>query len=186
MAKAAKRSAAPKRGGRMAITSYPLPTPEAVSAMHEAMFRDRFVDNYLSALLARASHAVSEEINADIDRHGFSINEWRVLASLADNPGLTLADIVELTLVKQPTVTRLVARLEKQGLITKATDADDRRLTRLALTRRGKAEIADLIEMATERQRRILDGLDADRLVGALRHLIAFCAAKRRRRRPRF
>jgi DNA-binding MarR family transcriptional regulator len=57
-------------------------------------------------------------------------------------------------------------------------------MQRVTLTARGHAKVRDLIVLAEERQKRILHGLDAEALKGTLRYLIAFCAAKRRRRRP--
>jgi DNA-binding MarR family transcriptional regulator len=165
------------------MTSYPLPTDEAVRAMERDMFSGRFVDTYLSALLARASIAVSTEFNADMGRRRMPILQWRILASLSDSPGLSLSDVAELTLIKQPTLTRLVQRLEQRGLLRKVVDEKDRRLVRLSLTARGRDEVKDLVRIALERQKRILHGLDAEALVAALRHLIAFCAAKRRRKR---
>jgi DNA-binding MarR family transcriptional regulator len=174
-----KKRPAPRRRQRLSITSYPLPSPEAVQAMEKEMFSGRFVDEYLSALLARASIAVSTEFNADMGRRGMPIPHWRILGSLSDNPGLSLSDVAELTLIKQPTLTRLVQRLEKHGLVRKQIDPHDRRLVRLSLTTRGRNEVKDLIRIARERQKRVLHGLDAEGLMAALRHLIAFCAAKR-------
>jgi len=182
MARPPRRRVPRGRSDRPAITSYPMPSPEAVRAVERAMFRRRFVDQYLSALLARASAAVAEEINADIARRGMQINHWRILGSLWGGGSLTPSEVCALTLIKQPTVTRLVARLAADGLIRKSADPADRRLVRLTLTARGRAEVGDLIAMANERQRRLLDGLDAEQLTAALRHLIAFCAARRRRR----
>ena len=146
------------------------------------MFSGRFVDGYLSALLARASIAVSTEFNVDMGQRGIPMLQWRILGSLSDNPGLSLSDVAELTLIKQPTLTRLVQRMEKRGLIRKAIDPDDRRHVRLSLTARGRGEVKDLIRIAMERQKRVLHGLDAEGLMAALRHLIAFCAVKRGRK----
>ena len=170
---------------RLTTTSYPVPSPDAVEAMQREIFSGRFADRHLSALLARASQAISEEFHEDVRRHRMPINEWRVLASLCDAGGLSLAEVGDLTLIRQPTLTRLVQRLEHQGLIRKTPDADDRRMLRLSLTRRGYERVGDLISLAEERQKRILQGLDAGALEAALRYLIAFCAAKRRRPRAR-
>ncbi|HEX7007597.1 MAG TPA: MarR family transcriptional regulator [Alphaproteobacteria bacterium] len=169
-----------RRRQKLSIASYSLPSDEAVRAMEREMFAGRFVDEYLSALLARASIAVSREFNNDVDRRGMPIPQWRILASLWDNPGLSLSDLAELTVLKQPTLTRLVQRLQKRGLVRKEIDPHDRRLLRLSLTARGRNEVKDLIRIARERQKRVLHGLDADGLIAVLRHLIAFCAAKRR------
>jgi hypothetical protein len=53
----------------------------------------------------------------------------------------------------------------------------------VTLTARGHDKIRDLVVLANERQKRILHGLDAVALKTTLHYLIAFCAAKRRRKR---
>jgi MarR family transcriptional regulator, organic hydroperoxide resistance regulator len=169
---------------RLSLTSFPVPAPEAVADMERKLFSGRFVDDHLSALLGRASVAISAEFHQDVRRHRLPIPHWRILAALSDGPGMSLAELADLTLITQPTVTRLVQRLERQSLIRKSAHPRDRRMLRIALTDRGAKRVRDLIAIAEERQERILDGLDDESLKAALRYLIAFCAAKRRRRRP--
>jgi DNA-binding MarR family transcriptional regulator len=168
----------------LAISSYPVPPPEAVSEMRKKLFSNRFVDEHLSALLGRASYAISEEFHEDTRRHRLPIPHWRIMACLYDNEGRSLSELSDLTLISQPTVTRLVQRLEKKGLIKKSADGRDRRMQRVKLTARGLEKVRGLITLANERQKRILQGLDAEALKATLQYLIAFCAAKRRRRRP--
>ena len=43
----------------------------------------QFVDDYLPALLAQASHLISGEFHRIVTAKGFTVSEWRVLASLA-------------------------------------------------------------------------------------------------------
>lgn len=49
-----------------------------------------FVDDYLSYLLARASHAVYKEFDREVRAAGLTSLEWRVLATLSDGDGLTI------------------------------------------------------------------------------------------------
>ena len=55
VARPPKKREARGRADRPAITSYPMPAAEAVRAAERVLFGHRFVDRYLSALLARAS-----------------------------------------------------------------------------------------------------------------------------------
>lgn len=151
--------------------------------MEQKLFSNRFVDNHLSALLGRASMAISEEFHEDTRRYRMPIPHWRILACLSGNLGMSLTELSELTLISQPTVTRLVQRLESKGLIVKSTDGRDRRALKVKLTARGREKVRDLLDLADARQARILQGLDAEALKQSLRYLIAFCAAKRRRHR---
>jgi DNA-binding MarR family transcriptional regulator len=171
-----KQSSRPRR---VAASSYPVPSPEDVSEIQRKLFSGRFVDDHLSALLGRASVAISEEFHEDVRLYRMPIPHWRVLATLSDNTGISLSELAELTLLNQPTVTRLVQRLESKGLLRKATDAWDRRISRIFLTKRGHERVDQLIALAAARQKQILQGLDAEALKASLQYLIAFCAAKR-------
>ncbi len=168
------------RARRPIVSAYPVPAPEAVSRIQSQIFSGRFADEHLSALLGRASAAISAEFHEDVRRYRMPIPQWRVLASLSDGDGFSLSELSDLTLLNQPTITRLVQRLEAKGLLRKAPDAHDGRVLRVSLTKRGRAQVGDLIALAKERQKRILQGLDAETLKASLRYLIAFCAAKRR------
>ena len=147
--------------------------------MRGELFSGRFVDTHLSALLGRASVAISAEFHEDVRRHRMPIPHWRILATLGDSPGMSLSVLADLTLINQPTVTRLVQRLEAKGMLRKSPDPHDGRVMRAFLTRLGLEKVRELITLAEERQKRILQGLDADALKESLQYLIAFCAAKR-------
>jgi DNA-binding MarR family transcriptional regulator len=164
---------------QLAAPTHPVPSPEAVTEIQHRLFSGRFVDNHLSALLGRASVAISAEFHADVRGYRMPIPHWRILATLSDNTGISLSELAELTLLNQATVTRLAQRLEASGLLQKTTDARDRRIVRVFLTKRGHEKVDQLIALATARQKEILRGLDAEALKASLQYLIAFCAAKR-------
>src|SRR5689334_4867345 len=56
-------------------------------------FMTRFVDHYLAALLAQASHLISSEFHAVVRAHGLSVSEWRVLASLAGGEPIPIGQL---------------------------------------------------------------------------------------------
>lgn len=177
----------PKRRTRRAalpfsVPAYPAPADKLVEQMSAEIFKGHFFDEYLAALLARASAAVSAEFNEDVTRTGLPVLHWRVLATLHDSDGMAMSGIAELTLIPPPTLTRLVQRLEQSGLVRTERDAHDRRTTRVYIESAGRERVAGLVAMAKERQRVLLDGIDAQALQASLRHLIAFCAARRRKR----
>lgn len=178
-----RRTAGVRARRRLAVSSFPVPSADAVKEIERNLFSNRFVDKHLSALLGRAAMAISEEFHEDTRRHRTPIPHWRVMACLSDSPGMSLTELSELTLISQPTVTRLVQRLDAMGLIRKTAHGHDRRMLQVKLTARGHDRVRDLIVLADAREERILLGLDADALKRSLRYLIAFCAAKRGDRR---
>lgn len=61
-------------------------------------------------------------------------------------------------------VTGIVDRLVEQGLLTRTADADDRRVSWLTVTDKGKTLINDLREGKAQEMRRILDKLTEEEL----------------------
>src|SRR3954469_24400206 len=99
--------------------------------------RPRFIDDYLGYLLGQANHALYKEFDAHVRAAGLSPIEWRVLASLHDSAPLTVSQLAQEVLSKQPTVTKLVQRMAEQGWVTLHADAQDQRRTLVAVTAHG-------------------------------------------------
>jgi DNA-binding MarR family transcriptional regulator len=135
----------------------------------------RFVDDYLPALLAQASHLISTEFHVVVQQHGFSVSEWRVLASLAGARAVSIGRLAQISISKQPTVTRLLDRMEAKGQVERLPHDSDRRVTLVRITRTGARTVAKLMELARDHERRVLEpfGLErADDLKRTLRRMI--------------
>lgn len=90
-------------------------------------------------LVSRAHHNLADRVFGQI---GLSRGQAPVLFELRHQDGLnqsTLAEKMELT---QATMTNLLHRMEKSGLINRMRDSKDNRYTRVYLTPHGK-EILD-------------------------------------------
>lgn len=110
--------------------------------------RVRFIDTYLLYLLARASHQISSEFHTQLRRRGVSIPVWRVLGSLLGSDGETVTGLAETCLLLQPTMTKLLDRMVRDGLVKRAPDLRDRRVVRIILTPRGEALAEELAAAA--------------------------------------
>jgi DNA-binding MarR family transcriptional regulator len=135
-----------------------------------------FVDGYLAYLLARASHLISGEFHREVEASGLSVQEWRVLATLADRPDCTIGMLAELTLTKQPTLTKLVDRMAVDGLVRRRAGKTDRRQALISITSRGLALAQPLLERAAQHERAMLDSFGTRQgalLKETLRTLIA-------------
>ena len=108
----------------------------------------RFVDDYLSYLLARASHQVSREFHGELKSYGLSVLEWRVLATLEGGEGSSLGEVADAVLFKQPTVTKMIDRMERSGWVKRRPGMDDRRRVSIVLTARGRATVRTLLAKA--------------------------------------
>jgi len=117
----------------------------------------RFVDDYLPALLAQASHLISSEFHVVARQHGFSVSEWRVLATLAGGEAISIGRLAQISVTKQPTVTRLLDRMAAKGQVERLPHDSDRRITLVRITRAGAHTVAKLIELAREHEHRVLE-----------------------------
>ena len=87
----------------------------------------------------RAQATLAREFELIGQWEDFPPREYGVLYALADAPdGLRITDLIEDALLTQAGVSRLVARLEKRGLVERHLDPDDGRATRIALTADGR------------------------------------------------
>jgi DNA-binding MarR family transcriptional regulator len=135
---------------------------------------DGFIAGYLPYLLARASHLISGQFHERLATERVPVLQWRVMAALWDAPK-SAGEVAEIVLQKQPTVSKLLERMQRQGLLDRQTDADDRRRIVVSLTARGRAVAGPLIEAAREHERAVLEPFgehNATALVGALQRLI--------------
>jgi DNA-binding MarR family transcriptional regulator len=111
---------------------------------------------------------------AELRRRGASLPVWRVLAALLARPGETVTGLAEACLLKQPTMTKLLDRMVRDGLVTRAQDARDRRVIRVALTPRGKRLATKLLAAAERHETEVLARHpQAEAIKPVLRDLIA-------------
>ena len=116
-----------------------------------------FVDDYLPALLAQASHLISGEFHGVVAAKGFTVSEWRVLATLAGGEPMSIGRLAEITVMKQPTVTRLLDRMEASGHVKRLAHGGDRRVTLVSITPSGSKTVAGLIPLARKHEQRVLE-----------------------------
>ena len=134
-----------------------------------------FVRDYLSYLLGQANYAVYKDFEARVRAAGLSSTEWRVLATLSDGDGLTIGELAGDVLAQQPTLTKLVDRMERAGLVERRGDASDGRRTLVFETARGRALVAPLLAQAKAHERAVLGALAPDIAESLKRALRVLC-----------
>ena len=123
----------------------------------EAAAQGRFIDDYLLYLMARASHLISTEFHQELRRRGVAIPVWRVLASLVGSAGgETVTGLADVCLLQQPTMTKLLDRMTRDGLVERRPDSRDRRVVRIGLTPTGAAKAAELVTAARQHEASVL------------------------------
>jgi DNA-binding MarR family transcriptional regulator len=73
---------------------------------------------------------------------GLSPSQLSALTSIERHGPLTLGDLADHERVAPPSITRVVAKLEELGLVTRRTDPEDRRVARVSATDAGHQLLA--------------------------------------------
>ena len=98
---------------------------------------------------------------------------WRVLAALSNNGGQRQTDLAAMTSIEVSTLSRVVARLLKRGLITRQRSRADNREVAVTLSARGKVLVQRLIPIARAHEEKATGKLSASDLEVARRVLQA-------------
>lgn len=102
---------------------------------------------------------------------GLTPSQLSALAVIDLYGPLTLGSLADHERVAPPSVTKVVNKLEAEGLVVRATDSADRRITRVATSARGAALLAESRRRKTAWLTSRIDLLDGDarqRLAAAL------------------
>jgi DNA-binding MarR family transcriptional regulator len=122
--------------------------------------------------LLRTRERLMHELDRELEQtHGLSLAEYDVLVQLetAGERGLRMAELAEAVLLTRSGLTRLVDRLEQQGLVERTRCPSDARGMHATLTGGGAARLAAAVPTHTDGIRRLfldpLDAPDLDQLV---------------------
>jgi len=110
-------------------------------ALKRRLQQSRFespIQEALLNLMVAASH-VRARLDQVCGEHGITEGQYNALRILrgAHPDGYPRCEIARRLIERAPDVTRLIDRLEKQGLVERARSGDDRRLSITRITRKG-------------------------------------------------
>jgi DNA-binding MarR family transcriptional regulator len=114
----------------------------------------------------RTADALSRQAESLIQHAGLSTTQYNVLRILrgAGNGGLPCGQVVERMITRDPDMTRLLDRLEKRKLISRARDTADRRVVRAKIASAGLELLATLDQPLPAMHRKMLGHMGKERL----------------------
>jgi DNA-binding MarR family transcriptional regulator len=147
-----------------------VPTPAAAMAI-----RDSLEEEVLIALV-RAAWLAAERSNAITAAAGLSPSQYNVLRILrtAGRGGLSCTEIGARMVTRDSDLTRLVSGLERDGLVVRSTDANDRRRSINRITPAGRTLLNRLDRDVAEAAKQTVGHLGPSRLTALRDLLVAF------------
>lgn len=134
------------------------------------------LDDYLPYLVNRVGSIIAEQFGGEVlAAHGLTIAMWRVLAALAahrspsngnlSNGSLRQIDLADFTSIETSTLSRLVSRLVRAGLVTRGRSASSDREVAVKLSPNGATLVARLIPVARRYEAEAIAGLSREELL---------------------
>ncbi|MCV3768937.1 MarR family winged helix-turn-helix transcriptional regulator [Rhizobium sp. TRM95796] len=127
---------------------------------------------HLVSLAARAFARLSEERLGPL---GFGVGHLPVLVALGNGVANTQRDLARFARVEQPPMAQMLARMERDGLITRTRDPRDGRSSRIDLTPAARERLPQASATLFQGNRDAMEGFsdeDERRLVELLDRLI--------------
>src|ERR1700761_4295971 len=124
------------------------------------------LDDYLPYLINRVGTIVAEQFAGEVlTAHGLTIAMWRVLAALAAQGSLRQIDLAGFTSIETSTLSRLVSRLVRLGLVTRGRSVNSDREVAVKLSGKGDALVGRLIPLARQYEAAAIAGLSREELL---------------------
>lgn len=127
------------------------------------------MDNALGYLIGHTAMRIKIGLRRLFLKSGLDVTpeQWVVLFRLHEREGLTQSELGDRTVKDKTTVTRILDRLEKKGLVHRRRDSRDRRSQRIFLTETGADALGVLMPLVHAYGAALFDGIvseDRDRL----------------------
>jgi DNA-binding MarR family transcriptional regulator len=107
----------------------------------------------------RVSRALLRDFDARLRPLGFAMSHLPVLRALARTRALSQKDLAEHARVEQPTMAEMLARMERDGVVEREPNPDDRRGVLISLTQRSRARLPKAKTALVEGERAAMAGL---------------------------
>jgi homoprotocatechuate degradation regulator HpaR len=96
-----------------------------------------FAHRNLPRLLLQAREAVMAHTRPRLREHGLSDQQWRVLRVLGEHGTVETGRVAREAFILGPSLTGVLARMERDGLVRRARDEADQRRTVVQATAKG-------------------------------------------------
>jgi len=105
--------------------------------------------NYLPYLVNRLGSALVENFTASaLAQYDLNIDAWRVMAVLSNEGAQRQIDLAGLTSIEVSTLSRLITRMVRMGLVTRRRSENSNREVVVELAGKGKSLVKRIIPLA--------------------------------------
>ncbi len=125
-----------------------------------------FTFNLYTILSGRTHSAFNRALLTNFRKNNISLTkeQWTILGVLWKNEGCTQQTLADQTSTDKPGITRLIDHLEKENLVERHPDANDKRLKLIFLTPKGKSIEKEVMIVVNETLKNAIRDIEPERL----------------------
>ena len=135
---------------------------------------DNWLEGFVPYQIYRITNSLNRRLRKRLRRQPMSVSRWRVLGVLRAHGTLTINAIAELAAMEQPTVSRTVTQLVRDGLVSRRASQEDSRYIEVSLNQAGLRAFESVYPIAAEHQTTALRGFsqaEVEKLSGFLQRI---------------
>ncbi|MGE0852007.1 MAG: MarR family winged helix-turn-helix transcriptional regulator [Hyphomicrobiaceae bacterium] len=122
-----------------------------------------YLEGTIGYAIRRAQMAVFDDIYRAFEGLSITTAQFSVLAVVADNPGLSQADLASALGVERPRMVPIIDNLETRKLAVRVTNPKDGRARLIELTPEGRKLLSELKARFARHQTRMIARLDSNK-----------------------
>ena len=133
-----------------------------------------WLDDFLPYQLYRVTNKLNARLLKRLKSMRINSSQWRVLSVLRAYGPMSIGGIVETTLMEQPTTSRVVAQLEREGHVGRLLSDRDSRVAEIWITAAGLQAFEHIVPAALKHQSLAFQNVSAKetaQLVATLRKI---------------
>lgn len=106
----------------------------------------------------------TKKVLKKLSQHSLSSGQPRILEYLSEHEGIMQKDIAKACILEPPSVTSVLGKMEKENLISKHINQDNKRSMYVTLTEQGKEKAKVVEEVIKEEENKALKGLTSEEI----------------------
>ena len=156
----------------------PLAKPRPMSSPSELASSGTGFDllDYVPYLINRVAVGMVKSFARDLKEYGLDVQRWRILAAVLAHSECRFGDLVRITSIEAPTLSRIVARMQREGLVRCRPLASDSRTFLASLTAKGRGLATRVLPRAYAAEAAMVEGLSQAEIEAFTRTLHAMYA----------
>lgn len=129
------------------------------------------LNSYLPYLVNRVGPPIEDGFADELGAAGITLQMWRVLAVLHEYGDQTVGALSQLTSIRISTLSRLISRMSRKGLVSRRRAGDDARSVIVHLLKAGRTKAEMLIPRAVAYERTLARNF-TDAELAMFKHLL--------------